>query len=78
MNTRCCANYALFVNDLITVNIFFSNKEVINHCNIRLKFIEYFSILSVIPDIWKLLIGGIDKLDLIENDVVNRLKSDHE
>ena len=36
-----------------------------NHYNI----IEYFSILSVIPHRWKLLIGGIGKLDLIENDI---------
>jgi hypothetical protein len=37
-----------------------------NHYNI----IEYFSILSVIPHRWKLLIGGIGKLDLIENDIL--------
>jgi hypothetical protein len=45
-----------------------------NHYNIRLNFIEYFSILSAIPHIWKLLIRGIGKLNLIENDIVDRLK----
>jgi hypothetical protein len=41
-----------------------------NHYNIRLNFIEYFSILSAIPHRWKLLIRGIRKLNLIENDIV--------
>lgn len=47
-----------------------------NHYNIRLNFIEYFSILSSIPHRWKLLIRGIGKLNLIENDIVDRLKRD--
>ena len=38
---------------------------------------EYFSILRVIPHRWNLLIRGIGKLDLIENDIVDRLKRDH-
>jgi hypothetical protein len=41
-----------------------------------LKSIEYFSILSAIPHRWKLLIREIGKLRLIENDIVDRLKSD--
>ena len=47
-----------------------------NHYNIRLNFIEYFSILSAIPHRWKLLIRGIGNLNLIENDIVDRLKRD--
>ena len=47
-----------------------------NHYNIRLNFIEYFSILSAIPHRWKLLITGIRILNLIENDIVDRLKRD--
>jgi hypothetical protein len=47
-----------------------------NHYNIRLNFIEYFSILSAIPHRWKLLIRGIGKINLIENDIVDRLKRD--
>ena len=43
---------------------------------IGLNFIEYFSILSAIPHRWKLLIRGIGKLNLIENDIVDRLKRD--
>jgi hypothetical protein len=40
-----------------------------NHYIIRLNVIEYFSILSVIPHRWKLLIRGIGKLELTENDI---------
>jgi hypothetical protein len=66
------------VNDLISENkMLFTYKEFINHYNNRLNFIEYFSILSAIPHRWKLLIRGIGKLDLIENDIVDRLKRDH-
>jgi hypothetical protein len=53
-----------------------SYEEFMSHYNIRLNFIEYFSILSAIPHRWKLLIRGIGKLDLIENDIVDRLKRD--
>jgi hypothetical protein len=45
----------------------FTYEEFKNHYNIRLNFIEYFSILSAIPHRWKLLIRGIGKLKLIEN-----------
>ena len=55
---------------------FFKYEEYIHHYNITLNFIEHFSILSVIPLRWKLLIKGIGKLDLIENDIVDRLKRD--
>jgi hypothetical protein len=54
----------------------FTYEEFKNHYNIRLNFIEYFSILSAIPHRWKLLIRGIGKLKLIENDIVDRLKRD--
>ena len=40
----------------------FTYEEFMNHYNIILHFIEYFSILSAIPHIWKLLIRGIGKL----------------
>jgi hypothetical protein len=40
-----------------------------NHYIIRLNVIECFSILSVTLHRWKLLIRGIGKLDLIENDI---------
>ena len=40
-----------------------------NHYIIRLNVIEYFSTLSIILHRWKLLIRGIGKLDLIENDI---------
>jgi hypothetical protein len=43
---------------------------------IGLNFIEYFSILSAIPHRWKLLIRGIGKLNLIENDIADKLKRD--
>jgi hypothetical protein len=49
----------------------FTYEEFMNHYNIRLNFIEYFSILSAIPHRWKLLIRGLGKLDLIENDIVD-------
>jgi hypothetical protein len=52
------------------------DEEFRNHYNIRLNFREYFSILSAIPHRWKLLIRGIGKLKLIENDIVDRLKRD--
>jgi hypothetical protein len=61
---------SFFVNDLIS-----ENKMLFTY-NIRLNFIEYFSILSAIPHRWKLLIRGIGKLNLIENDIVDRLKRD--
>ena len=54
----------------------FTYEEFKNHYNIRFNFIEYFSILSAIPHRWKLLIRGIVKLKLIENDIVDRLKRD--
>jgi hypothetical protein len=43
----------------------FTYEEFKNHYNIRLNFIEYFSIRSAIPHRWKLLIRGIGKLNLI-------------
>jgi hypothetical protein len=68
----------IFVNDLISENkMLFTYKEFIAHYNIRLNFIEYFSILNTNPHRWKLLIRGIGKLDLIENGIVDRLKRDH-
>ena len=75
MNKICCENVIFFVNDLISENkILFKYEESMNHYNIRLNFIEYFIILSAIPHRWKLLIRGIGKLKLIENDIVDRLK----
>jgi hypothetical protein len=63
MNKICCENGVFFVNDLISENkMLFTYKEFINHYNIRLNFIEYFSILSAIPHRWKLLIRGILKI----------------
>ena len=46
-----------------------TKQEFMNHYNIRLNVIVYFSILSVIPHRWKLLIRGIGKLDSTENDI---------
>ena len=58
---------------LISENkMLFAYEEFRNHYNIRLNFIEYFSILSAIPHRWKLLIRGIGKLNLIENDIVDK------
>jgi hypothetical protein len=75
MNKICCENGVFFVNDLISENkMLFTYEEFKNHYNIRLNFIEYFSILSAIPHRWKLLIRGIGKLKLIENDIVDRQK----
>jgi hypothetical protein len=54
----------------------FVKGEFKKQYNIRLNFIEYFSILSAIPHRWNLLIRGIGKLNLIENDFVDRLKRD--
>ena len=77
MNKICCENGVFFVNDLISENkMLFTYEEFKNHYNIRLNFIEYFSILSAIPHRWKLLIRGIGKLKLIKNDIVDRLKRD--
>jgi hypothetical protein len=77
MNKICCENGVFFVNDLISENkMLFTYEEFKNHYNIRLNFIEYFSILSGIPHRWKPLIRGIGKLKLIENDIVDRLKGD--
>jgi hypothetical protein len=47
MNKICCENGVFFVNDLISENkMLFTYEEFKNHYNIRLNFIEYFSILS--------------------------------
>jgi hypothetical protein len=63
MNKICCENGVFFVNDSISENkMRFTYEEFMNHYNIRLHLIEYFSILSAIPHIWKLLIRGIGKL----------------
>jgi hypothetical protein len=73
LNNICRENGVFFVNDLISENkMLFTYEEFINHYNIRLNFIEYFSILSAIPHRWKLLIRGIGKLNLIENDIVEK------
>ena len=57
MNKIRCENGVFFVNDLISENkMLFTYKEFMNHSNVRLNFIEYFSILSDIPHGWKLLI----------------------
>jgi uncharacterized radical SAM superfamily Fe-S cluster-containing enzyme len=62
MNKICCENGVFFVNDLILENkMIFTYKEFMNHYNIRLNFIEHFSILSAIPHRWKLLIRGMRK-----------------
>jgi len=67
MNKICCENVVFFVNDLISENkMLFTYEEFMDHYNVRLHFIDYFSILSAIPHRWKLLIRGIGKLDLIE------------
>jgi hypothetical protein len=52
----------------------FTYEEFMNHYIIRLNFIKYFSILSAISHRWKLLIRGIGKFNLIENDILDRLK----
>jgi hypothetical protein len=63
MNKICFENGVFFVNDSISENkMRFTYEEFMNHYNIRLHFIEYFSILSAIPHRWKLLIRGIGKL----------------
>ena len=78
MNKIWCENGVFFVNNLISENkMLFTYEEFMNHYNIRLNFIEYFSILSAIPHRWKLLIRGRGKLNLFENDIVDRLKRDH-
>jgi hypothetical protein len=52
-----------FVNDLISENkMHFTYEEFMNQYNIRLDFIEYFSILSAIPHRWKFLVRGIRQL----------------
>ena len=57
MNKICC--------DLISENkMIFAYEKFMNNYNIRLNFIEYFSILSAIPHRWKLLIRGIGKLKI--------------
>ena len=57
INKIRCENGVFFVKDLISENkMLFTYKEFMNHSNIRLNFIEYFSILSDIPHGWKLLI----------------------
>ena len=77
MDNICCENGVFCVNDLISEDKMLFTYEVFKkHYNITLNFIEYFSILSAIPHRWKLLIRGIGKLDLIENDIVDRLKRD--
>jgi hypothetical protein len=66
INKICCENGVFFVNDLISENkMLFTYEEFMNHYNIRLNFIEYFSILSAIPQ--RLLIRVIGKLNLINN-----------
>jgi hypothetical protein len=77
MNKICCENGVFFVNELISENkMLFTYEEFKDHYNIKFNFIEYFSILSAIPHRWKLLIRGIGKLNLIENDIIDRLKRD--
>jgi hypothetical protein len=76
MNKICYENGVFFVNDLISENkILFTYKEFINHYNIRLNFIEYFSILSAIPHRWKLLIRGIGKLINKGNNKITELRT---
>ena len=63
MNKICCVNGVFFVNDLISENkMHFTYEEFMNHYNIRLDFIEYFSILSGIPHRWKFLVRGMRQL----------------
>ena len=78
MNKICCENGGgFFVNDLISENkMLFTYEEFMNHYIIRLDFIKYFSILGAISHRWKLLIRGIGKFNLIENDILDRLKRD--
>ena len=67
MNNICCENGVFFVNELIPEN----KMKNLWITLIKLNLIEYFRILSAIPR-WKLLIQGVNKLDLI--DIVDRLK----
>jgi hypothetical protein len=44
MNKICCENGVFFVNDLISENkMLFTYEEFMNQFNMRLNFIEYFS-----------------------------------
>ena len=65
INKIRCENGVFFVNDSISENkMRFTYEEFMNHYNIRLHFIEYFSILSDIPHGWKLLIKRDRKIRL--------------
>ena len=77
VNAKCCENNVFFVNDLVSNNRkFYSFEEFQVKYNIRLNFVEYYGILSAIPLDWRQKITEVEKLDVIENKFVEKIKKE--
>ena len=77
INTKCCENNVFFINDLISDHRrFYTFDEFQALYNIKLNFVEYYSIISAIPQSWKEKIIGKDKLDNITHPLVEKIRSE--
>ena len=70
-------NCIFFINDLVLDNnTLFSYEEFEKKYNIKTNFVEFYGILSAIPNRWKSRIEGSSKLDNIENKLVDKVKKE--
>ena len=68
---------SFFINDIISEdNQFLSYQEFQSKYMISTNFLEYYGIVGAIPKGWTKLISEYGRLHDIENDIVDRLKSD--
>ncbi len=69
-------NGIFFINDLISDNNrFYSYDELKREYNVNVNFLEYYSIISAIPNRWKTLIVNCNKLPNIENKLIDFVKN---
>ena len=72
-----CNDGIFFINDLISdgKNIL-TFEQLKTQYAVKTNFVEYYGLVSAIPDIWKKTISDHGRLDIIENDIVEKLKND--
>ena len=72
---KYCYNSVFFINDIISEHKQ-SYQEFQNKYMISTNFLEYYGIVGAVQKRWKNLISEYRRLHDINNDIVDRLKSD--
>ncbi len=76
LNKKYIKNDIFFVNDLMSdLDTFFSYAGFIQKHNFHTNFIEFYGLLNSIPVAWKRSVSGKEKLPVVENIYVNKLKN---